>query len=123
MHARRLDQFAQPLAVTGGGHVGLGGCDAETFRRNQLCHAVRVEAGVERSQNAAHAVTDQAQGGIGAVLVDDGGQVAHVFGEKVGAVQPLGRAKAAPVRGDDIPVLAQGVDDKLPRCRDIHPAV
>ena len=113
VHARWLVELVEPLPITFRRHVRLGWGNAETFQRDQFFDAFRSDAGIQAGQNAAHAVAGQSNLAGGCVVIEDGFQIAEMFGEKIRAAQPFRRAETAPVGGDDIPVLLQFIDDKL----------
>ena len=74
-------------------------------------------------RDSTHAVSGQPDFTRRCIVVDDRFHVAQMFGEKVRAVQPLGRPEAAPVGGDDVPVALQFIDDELAGGGHVHPAV
>ena len=113
VHARRLVELAEPLLISFRRHVRLGWGNAETFQRDQFFDAFRSDAGIQAGQNAAHAMAGQSNLTGRCVMIEDGFQIAEMFGEKIRAAQPFRRAETAPVGGDDIPVLLQFIDDKL----------
>jgi len=57
-------------------------------------------------------------------MFQDGVEVTQVIRKKIGIdLWRFGQAKAAPVRRDDMPVVAQAVDHELERGGHVHPAV
>ena len=123
VHARRGFQYIQPLLVTRRRHVRRGWGDTEAFERQHRIDPLGADAGIETGNDAAHAVPGEAHFSGGRVVVEDGVEVADMLDKIVRAIQPLAGAEAAPVGGDDVPVLFKFINDELKGGRDVHPAV
>ncbi len=123
VHARRRLQRPQPFFVTFGGHLGWIWRDAEALQCDKPFDPLRADAGIQAGEDAAHAVAGEPDFACGRVAVDDGFQVADVFGEEIRTIEPGREAKAAPVGGDDVPVALEFVDDELERGGYVHPAM
>jgi hypothetical protein len=128
----RVAQVVEPARHAAGRFRSLGPRQAETFQVDQAADAGRLHAGVVHHDVAAHAVAQQvhrrlavqAQG----LAAEQGVQVGQVVGEPVGVRgRPAGAAKAPPVHGQDVAVLAlvvgHRIHQELEGGADVHEAM
>ena len=121
--AGRLGTFLQPLRVALRGQLRGEIQQAKAVNRHQPADPFRANAGVHHRHHAAHAVPHQPDRGLRAVVRQQRIQVGQVVRKIIAAGIPGAQAKAAPVRGQHMPVAAEGVHHKLEGGRSVHPAV
>ena len=121
--AGRLGTFLQPLRVALRGQIRGEVQQAKAVNRHQPADPLRANAGVHHRHHATHAVPHQPDRGLRAVVRQQRVQVGQVVRKIIAAGIPGAQAKAAPVRGQHMPVAAEGVHHKLESGRSVHPAV
>ena len=112
---RVVAELGQPLREAPGGRVLTPAGRAEAVDVDEAGDAIRTNAGIEGADVGAHAVADQAHGHLRRVALEQRVEVADMVGQPVAVgPAPARQAVAAPVGGDDLPVLRERIDGELP---------
>ena len=84
---------------------------------------MRANARIEHDDVPAQAVSEQSRRFIRSKMVEQRVEIGEIVGEPVSIERPVGKPESAPIRRDDVPLSLQGIDEKLKRCADVHPAM
>ena len=101
----------------------LLGAHAESVERDHATRAPRAHAGVVQHHVAAEAVPGDVRRLAWRECLEQRFEVGDVVREPVTLRLPGGFPVAAQIRRDHVPISGEGIDQKLERRRDIHPAV